>query len=104
MAARNITVIPAKARIGNRITSYNVCYTKLLRDVLSQSTEVIRTFTVLASPFDTITAGVTTVKADHIKKIRNAVNTARNYYCLSTFTWNGEITAGRTTIKDWPFP
>lgn len=85
------------------VGNHTVTFRSLDSDVLSQSTEVIRTFTVLASPFETITACVTTVKAEHIKKIRNAVNTARNYYCLSTFTWNGEVTVGRTTIKDWPF-
>lgn len=85
------------------VGNHTVTFRSLDSDVLSRSAEVIRTFTVLASPFETITACVTTVKAEHIKKIRNAVNTARNYYCLSAFTWNGEVTAGRTTIKDWPF-
>lgn len=94
------TVFQAPAlAVGN----HTVTFRSLDSDVMSQSTEVIRTFTVLASPFETITACVSTVKAEHIKKIRNAVNTSRNYYCLSAFTWNGEVTARKTTIKDWPF-
>ncbi len=82
--------------------SHTVAFCSRDSDVGSSSTAVVRTFTILASPFETITAGITHVKADHINKIRSAVNTARNYYCLSAFTWNGDVTAGKTTIKDWP--
>ena len=83
--------------------NHTVTFRSLDSDVRSQSTEIVRTFTVLASPFETITANVTHVKAEHMQASRNAVNIAQNYYCLSSNTWNEEITAGKTTIKDWPF-
>lgn len=85
------------------VGNHTVTFRSLDSDVRSQSTETVRTFTVLASPFETITANVTHVKAEHMQAIRNAVNTARNYCCLSSNTWNEEVTAGKTTIKDWPF-
>lgn len=81
--------------------SHTVTFRSLDSDVLSKSAEVVRNITVLAPPFETITAGITPVKADHIKKIRNAVNIARNYYGLSSITWDAEVIAGKTTIKDW---
>ena len=83
--------------------NHTVTFRSIDSDVRSQSTEVVRTFTVLASPFEIITAGVTHVKAEHIRGIRNAVNTIRNYYGLPLIAWNGDVTAGKTTIKDWPF-
>jgi len=83
--------------------NHTVTFRSIDSDVRSQSTEVVRTFTVLASPFETIIAGVTHVKAEHIRGIRNAVNTARNYYGLPLIAWNGDVTAGKTAIKDWPF-
>jgi hypothetical protein len=83
--------------------NHTVTFRSLDSDVRSQSTEVVRAFMVLVSPFETITAGVTHVKAEHIRGIRNAVNTIRNYYCLPLIAWNGDVTAGKTTIKDWPF-
>ena len=83
--------------------NHTVTFRSLDSDIRSQSTEVVYTFTVFASPFETITAGVTHVKAEHIRGIRNAVNTIRNYYGLLLTAWNGDVTAGKTTIKDWPF-
>jgi hypothetical protein len=65
--------------------------------------EVIRNFTILAPPFETITANETHVKATHIKMLRTAVNTVRSYYNLSSAPWNVQIVAGRTTVKNWPF-
>ncbi|HRS21495.1 MAG TPA: hypothetical protein P5510_06995, partial [Clostridia bacterium] len=45
----------------------------------------------------------THVKATHIQTLRSAVNTIRSYYNLSPVTWVEDITAGRTTVKNWPF-
>ena len=72
-------------------------------DIESSSPEVVRTFTVLPPPFETITANETHVKAIHIQMLRTAVNTVRSYYNLSQVTWSEEILAGKSTIKNWPF-
>ncbi len=72
-------------------------------DIESSSPEVVRTFTVLPPPFETITANETHVKATHIQSLRAAVNTVRSYYNLSPVTWSEEIIAGKTTVKNWPF-
>lgn len=72
-------------------------------DIESSSPEVVRTFTVLSPPFETITANETHVKATHIQTLRTAVNLARSYYNLSPVAWSEEIVAGRTTVKNWPF-
>jgi hypothetical protein len=72
-------------------------------DIESASPEVVRTFTVLPTPFETITANETHVKAAHIKTLRMAVNTVRSYYGLSSTIWNEDIAAGKTTVKNWPF-
>lgn len=72
-------------------------------DIESASPEVVRTFTVLPTPFETIIANETHVKAAHIKTLRMAVNTVRSYYGLSSAIWNEDITAGKTTVKNWPF-
>lgn len=72
-------------------------------DIESASPEVVRTFTVLPTPFETITANETHVKAAHIKTLRMAVNTVRSYYGLSSTIWNEDIAAGKTTVKNWQF-
>lgn len=72
-------------------------------DIESSSPEVVRNFTVLPPPFETITANETHVKATHIQTFRIAVNTVRSYYNLSPATWSEEIAAGKTTVKNWPF-
>jgi hypothetical protein len=72
-------------------------------DIESSSPEVVRAFTVLPSPFETITANETHVKATHIQTLRIAVNTVRSYYNLSQVTWSEEIVAGKTTATNWPF-
>ena len=66
------------------------------------SAEVSRSLTMLASPFETVTAGITKVKASHVTALRTAVNTVRNYYGLSAVVWSEEITAGKTYVKNWP--
>ena len=76
------------------------CYdnTTLLR-----STEVIRSFMILESPFEEITANVTKVKASHITDLRIAVNNIRNYYNKTAYTWSSDIIAGKTQIRDWGY-
>ena len=83
--------------------SHTVTVRCLDSDIESSSPEVVRTFTVLSPPFETITANETHVKAAHIQTLRTAVNTVRSYYNLSPVAWSEEIVAGRTTVKNWPF-
>jgi len=71
-------------------------------DFEAPSTDVSRTFTLLPSPFETIIANETKVKAEHITALRIAVNIVRHYYGLSTHVWNKTITARKTYVKDWP--
>lgn len=72
-------------------------------DIESASPEVVRTFTILPSPFGEITANVTHVRAAHIQALRTAVNAVRNFHNLSPATWGEETVAGKTTVKNWPF-
>lgn len=67
------------------------------------SAEVSRSVTILASPFEAIAANATKVKAAHITALRTAVNTIRAYYGLAAVSWNEDISAGRTEVKNWPF-
>lgn len=83
--------------------SHTVTVRCLDSDIGSSSPEVVRTFTVLPSPFETITANETYVKATHIQTLRNAVNTIRSYYNLPSAIWNEDIVAGKTAVKNWPF-
>ncbi|MPN43475.1 hypothetical protein SDC9_191035 [bioreactor metagenome] len=71
-------------------------------DFEAPSAEVSRSLTVLASPFEEISANETKVKAGHITALRTAVNTVRNYYGLAPVPWSEEITVGRTEVKNWP--
>jgi len=73
------------------------------RDAYSSSTAVNRTFTVVAPPFEEIIANVTHVKASYILTIRTAVNTVRNYYDMTAFSWSSSITPGVTEVRDWVF-
>ncbi len=83
--------------------SISVAFHCLDNGIEAASPEVSRTFTVLPSPFETIVANETTVKADHIRAIRDAVNTVRNYYGLSTVSWGEAVVAGKTGVKNWPY-
>ncbi len=83
--------------------SHSITIRCLDSDIESASPEVIRTFTVLPTPFETITANETHVKASHIQKLRTAVNMVRSYYGLSPATWSEDLSAGKTTVKNWPF-
>jgi len=83
--------------------SHTVTVRCLDSDIGSSSPELVRTFTVLPSSFETITANETHVKATHIQTLRTAVNTVRSYYNLSPVAWSEEVVAGKSTIKNWPF-
>jgi hypothetical protein len=83
--------------------SHSITIRCLDSDIESASPEVVRTFTILTTPFETITANETHVKAAHIQTLRTAVNMVRSYYGLSPATWSEEITVGKTTVKNWPF-
>ena len=83
--------------------SHTITIRCLDSDIESASPEVVRTFTVLATPFETVTANVTHVKAAHIQTLRTAVNMARSYYNLPPAIWSEDIAAGKTTVKNWPF-
>jgi hypothetical protein len=85
------------------IGTHTVTVRCLDSDIGSSSPEVVRTFTVLPSPFETVTANETHVKATHIQTLRNAVNTIRSYYNLPSAVWNEDIVAGKTEVKNWPF-
>jgi hypothetical protein len=67
------------------------------------SPEVIRTFTVLPSPFEEIVANVTKAKASHIRSLRTAINNVRDFYGMSAVSWTEDVVAGKTYIKNWPF-
>ena len=66
--------------------SHSITIRCLDSDIESASPEVVRTFTVLSTPFETITANETHVKAVHIRTLRTAVNMVRSYYGLSPAT------------------
>ncbi|CFX06724.1 Fibronectin, type III [Syntrophomonas zehnderi OL-4] len=83
--------------------SHTVTVRCLDSDIGSSSPEVVRSFTVILPPFETITANDTHVKATHIQTLRIAVNTIRSYYNLSPVAWSEDIIAGKTAVKNWPF-
>ncbi len=85
------------------VGSHSITVRCLDSDIESASQEVVRTFAVLPTPFETITANVTHVKAAHIQALRIAVNMVRSYYNLSPVTWSEEIAVGKTAVKNWPF-
>lgn len=71
-------------------------------DLMTSSAEIVKTFNVQPSPFETITANVTSVKAMHIKALRAAVNIIREFHCITPIVWGEEIISSKTTIERWP--
>ncbi len=71
--------------------------------VQAESSEVSRSFSVAASPFDKIIPGETRVKAAHIATLRTAVNNVRAYYGLTAYAWTEDIVPGKTQIKNWTY-
>lgn len=82
--------------------SHSITIRCLDSDTASASPEVTRVFTVLPTPFETITANETHVKAAHIQTLRTTVNMVRSYYNLPLAAWSEEIAAGKTAVKNWP--
>ncbi len=72
------------------------------KDFAAPSIDVSRNFTILPSPFETITANATKVKAAHILALRTAVSVVRGNYGFSPVTWKEPVTAGTTSLKNWP--
>ncbi|WP_230397522.1 hypothetical protein [Novisyntrophococcus fermenticellae] len=83
--------------------SHSITIRCLDSDIESASPEVVRNFTVLTTPFETITANETHVKAAHVQTLRTAVNMVRSYYGLPAAAWSEDLSAGKTTVKNWPF-
>ncbi|MEK5393013.1 fibronectin type III domain-containing protein [Margalitia sp. FSL K6-0131] len=91
-------------RAENQIPGVKLITIRCLnQDFAAPSSDVSRTFTLLPSPFETISANETKVKAKHITALRTAANTVRDYYRLPTFSWSESIMAGKTYVKNWPF-
>ena len=83
--------------------SYTVAFRSVDSGSEAVSPEVVRSFTVLASPFEEIIANVTKVKAAHIRSLRAAVNNVRDFYGLSAVGWSEDVITGKTHVKNWPF-
>ncbi len=94
------TIYQGEAQNIGSITATFKC---LDENIQSASAEVSRSFTILSSPFETIVPNATKVQAAHIKTIRTAVNTIRNYYGLAPVVWKEEIIVGKTQVKNWPY-
>lgn len=66
-----------------------------------ESTNTLRKdHTPLGGFTDTLTAGVTPIKALHMTELQNAVNTLRAFYGLSAYGFT-TITAGTTSLAGW---
>lgn len=76
------------------------CYDELTQ---THGAEVTRSFTVLAPPFEDITANVTHVKAAHMLALRSTVNAVRGYYGAAAYGWTDGIVAGQTQVRDWVY-
>ena len=83
--------------------SYTITFRSVDSGSEAVSPEVVRSFTVLTSPFENIIPNVTKVKASHIRSLRTAVNNVRDFYGLSAVSWFEDVIAGKTTVKNWPF-
>lgn len=91
------TFKPQTQTVGSKTITVRV----VDEDLRSTSESINRTVTILASPFETIVANETTVKATHMRAIRTAVNNIRTYYGLTSTVWTEEITAKKTLIRNW---
>jgi len=90
---------PATLAPGN----YTVTFRSVNSGSEATSSEVVRSITVLASPFEEVVPNVTQVKASHIRSLRTAVNNVRDFYGLSAVSWSEDVVAGKTYVKNWPF-
>jgi hypothetical protein len=83
------------------VGSHTVIFRCRDSDLGALSLEVIRTFFVLPSPFEMITANVTHVKAAHLHTLRTAINTIRLFHHMELVPWDEEIIAGNTSVRKW---
>lgn len=83
--------------------SITVTFRSMDNGIESTSPDVNRTFSVLPSPFEIITENETKVKTEHIRAIRETVNTVRGYYGLTAASWSENIVTGKTAVKNWPY-
>jgi hypothetical protein len=83
--------------------TYTVTFRSVDSGSEAVSPDVVRTFAVLASPFEDIVANVTKVKAAHMKSLRTAINIVRDFYGLSAVSWSEDVIAGKSYVKNWPF-
>lgn len=83
--------------------NYTIAFRSVDSGTEAVSPEVVRSFTVLTSPFEEIAPNVTKVKASHIRSLRTAINYVRDFYGLSAVSWSEDVVAGKTTVKNWPF-
>ena len=83
--------------------NYTVTFRSVDSGSEAVSPEVVRSFTVLASPFEEIVANVTNVNASHIRSLRTAINNIRDFYGLSAVNWSEDVIVGKTYVKNWPF-
>lgn len=84
------------------VGSHTVIFRCRDSDLEAISLEVIRTFFVLPSPFEMITANVTHVKTSHIQTLRTTVNTIRQFHQMTSVSWEEEIIAAKTPVRKWP--
>lgn len=83
--------------------NHTVTFRCLDSDLLTASQTVTRAFGVLPSIFETLTSNVTHVKAMHLLELRAAINTVGQYYGIATVSWNEEMIAAKTAIRNWPY-
>lgn len=67
----------------------------------TESNTVQVQFAIAAPPFSAIEENITTVKAAHIQKLRDAANTVRRYYGLPALTWKDAVVGGKTPVLRW---
>ena len=83
--------------------SYTITFRSVDSGSEAVSPDVVRSFTMLASPFEEIAPNMTKVKFSHIRSLRTAINSVRDFYGLSVVSWSEDVIAGKTTVKNWPF-
>lgn len=70
-------------------------------DTLEQSTADATVEYVEASYTDTLAAGTTRIKAEHINELRGMIDDVRGYYGLAAYSWADAIVAQVTSMANW---
>lgn len=83
--------------------SYTITFRSVDSGSEAVSPEIVRTFTVMTSPFEAIVTNMTKVKATHMRSLRIAINNIRDFYGMSAVSWSEDVIAGKTYVKSWPF-